>query len=307
MNGLGVVILAAGEGKRMKSETPKALLEVAGYPMLCYVLDQADRLHPDKTVVVIGKGGDLIMEFFKSRPLEFVEQKPQLGTGHAVLQTEKMFSGSMRILVLYGDVPLVKAKTLEDFILRSEKATASILGMKLDKPGSYGRLITEGENLSAIREARDANDSEKLIKLVNTGIMICERKMLFESLAEVKPENDQKEYYLTDTIRILNKKRVRVMYSIASDSSEFQGANDRAELSILSSLVRNDKMNELMKKGVTITSPENTVIDYEVDIGAGSVIHPFAYLTGKTKIGENCVVGPHCHLKDFVLKNGETA
>ncbi|MBN1150879.1 NTP transferase domain-containing protein [candidate division WOR-3 bacterium] len=291
----------------MKSDKPKSLMDMAGYPMLGYVLNCAKSLNPDKIVVVVGKGGGLIIDRFKGENVEFVTQNPQLGTAHAVLQTEKQVEKKGKILILYGDVPLVRSQTLSNFIVDSTGYKASFLGMRLENPGSYGRFVTEGKLLKAIREARDADEKEKQIKVVNTGIMICESETLFEAISEVKTDNDQKEYYLTDVVKILDKKGLKVSYSIASNPSEFFGANDRSEIAVLSSIIRNEKMSSLMKEGVTIISPENTVIDFQVRIGRGTVVYPFSFITGNTEIGKNCVVKPFSFLKDCMLQDGETS
>ncbi|MBN1620887.1 bifunctional N-acetylglucosamine-1-phosphate uridyltransferase/glucosamine-1-phosphate acetyltransferase [candidate division WOR-3 bacterium] len=305
MDGLGIVILAAGEGKRMKSTLPKALHRVAGYPMLGYVLDTAEKLQPQKIVAVVGKGGESVMEYFSGRNISFVLQDPPLGTGHAVLQAKEALNGISKTLILYGDVPLIRHETLVDFLSESEKSAISVLGMVLEEPKSYGRLITKGGCLLAIRESRDANEEEKKIKKVNTGIMICRTEILFNALLKIKPDNDQKEYYLTDVVSVLNSEGEKVCFWTAENASEFQGANDREELSFLSEYVRREKMRNLMKAGVSIISPQNTVIDYEVQIGEDSVIHPFNYISGKTKIGQKCTLKPFHFLENAKMEDGE--
>ncbi len=305
MDGLGIVILAAGEGKRMKSSVPKALHRVAGYPMLGYVLDTAEKLLPQRIVAVVGKGGESVKEYFSGRNIVFVSQDPPLGTGHAVLQAKEALSGIEKTLILYGDVPLIRHETLVDFLGESEKSAISVLGMELEDPKSYGRLITKDRCLLAIRESRDADEEEKKIKKVNTGIMVCRTKILFHALSKINTDNDQKEYYLTDVVSVLSSEGEKVFFWIAENASEFQGANDMEELSFLSEYVRRDKMRNLMKSGVSIISPRNTVIDYQVQIGAGSVIHPFNYISGKTQIGQNCMLKPFHFLENAQIKDGE--
>ncbi|MGC9366039.1 MAG: NTP transferase domain-containing protein [bacterium] len=299
------VILGAGEGTRMKSDLPKVLHPVAGYPMIRYVLDRAVELNSAKIVVVVGNRAELVREELKSYPCRFVIQKQQLGTGHAVKSAVSEIEQSEFTLVLYGDVPLIQADTINQFIESIEDYTASVIGMRLDDPSSYGRMVIQGNELIKIVEYRDADFQQRKINLVNTGIVFCRTAELIRSLELLSPQNDQQEYYLTDIIEILRSSNHKATYFEADDHHQFFGANDRSALAKLSKLVRDKKCEKLMKEGVSFISPENTVVDYQVSIESGSVIYPFCYLTGETRIGKNCVIGTGKFLKDQVVSDNQ--
>jgi len=301
---LGIIILAAGQGKRMKSSKPKVLHDVAGYPMVRYVLDTSLSLSPDKIILVVGNGHEQVINAIPEDICEFVIQKKQLGTGHAVLVAEEKLKDIDKILVLYGDVPLIKTETLTRFISYSEDYSAVVLSMKLENPANYGRLIVKGGELLSIVEERDASFDEKKIDLVNTGIIYSDKDILYKALHLLTPENDQSEYYLTDIISILKDMGKKTTYYTADDPVEFLGINDRKALSEISMIIRKRIMNNFMLKGVSIISPENTVIDRGVKIGSGTIIHPFTYLTGSTVVGEKCTIGPYVELVDKCVDDG---
>lgn len=234
MRDLAVIILAAGKGVRMKSDLPKVFHEVLGEPMLTYVLETVKTLDPAQTYLVVGHKRDLIMDYYKEWPLKFVVQDEQLGTGHAVMQVKphlEDFSGT--ILVLAGDVPLLSDKTLKkliDFHLRN-KGAATDLTAELEDAGNYGRVVRnkKGE-IEKIVEKKDASPEELKIREINTGTFCFDKDALFAALAEVRPENAQKEYYLTDTLEILRKKSLPVYAFRADDPSETLGINTKDEL-----------------------------------------------------------------------------
>jgi bifunctional UDP-N-acetylglucosamine pyrophosphorylase/glucosamine-1-phosphate N-acetyltransferase len=234
MGNLAVIILAAGKGVRMKSDLPKVFHEILGEPMLTYVLDTVKRLGPSETYLVVGHKRDLIMDDYKDRGLKFVAQDDQLGTGHAVMQAKPHLEGfSGTVLVLAGDVPLIRYETLKklvDFHVQ-RKAAATDLTAELDDPGSYGRIVrNEAGEILRIVEKKDASPGELEIKEFNTGTFCFEKDALFRALAEVRPENAQREYYLTDTIEILRKKGLPVYAFRADDASETLGVNTKDEL-----------------------------------------------------------------------------
>jgi UDP-N-acetylglucosamine diphosphorylase/glucosamine-1-phosphate N-acetyltransferase len=234
MNGLAVIILAAGKGTRMKSDLPKVFHEILGEPMLTYVLESVKQLKPSRTYLVVGHMRDLIMNYYKNWDLRFVAQDQQLGTGHAVMQAKpdlENFSGT--VLVLAGDVPLLSENTLRkliDFHVKN-KAAATDLTAVLRDAGNYGRVIREKSGrILKIVEKKDASSEELKINEINTGTFCFEKDALFKALAEVKAENAQQEYYLTDTIEILRKKNLPVFAFKADDPSETVGINTKEEL-----------------------------------------------------------------------------
>ncbi|MBU0501813.1 MAG: sugar phosphate nucleotidyltransferase [bacterium] len=234
MPSLVVIILAAGKGTRMKSDLPKVFHEILGEPMLTYVLESVKKLSPAKILLVVGHQRDLIMNYYKDWPVEFVIQDNQLGTGHAVMQAKPFledFSGT--ILVVNGDVPLISTETLQDLISFhiEKKAAATDLTAVLDDAGNYGRVVRQenGEMLKIV-EKKDASAEELKIGEFNTGTFCFDSQALFAALAEVKAENAQKEYYLTDTIQILRNKDLPVFAHQASDTTETLGINTKDEL-----------------------------------------------------------------------------
>ncbi len=234
MRDLAVVILAAGKGVRMRSDLPKVFHEVLGEPMLTYVLETVKKLAPQNTYLVIGHKRDLITDYYKDWDLKFVVQEEQLGTGHAVMQVKphlEDFSGT--VLVLAGDVPLLSEKTLKkliDFHL-GQKAAATDLTAELKDAGNYGRIVRnkKGE-IEKIVEKKDASPEELKIKEINTGTFCFDKDALFAALAEVRSDNAQQEYYLTDTLEILRKKGLPVYAFRAEDPSETLGINTKEEL-----------------------------------------------------------------------------
>ncbi len=234
MNKLAVIILAAGKGTRMKSDLPKVFHEILGEPMLTYVLETVKKLVPEQTYLVVGHKRDLIMDYYKDWPLKFVIQDQQLGTGHAISQVKPFledFSGT--VLILAGDVPLLSEKTLKKLIdfHHKNKAAATDLTAMLDDAGNYGRIVrgNKGEILKIV-EKKDASPEDLKIKEINTGTFCFDKDALYVALAEVKPNNVQKEYYLTDTLEILKKKNLPVFACTADDPAETIGINTREEL-----------------------------------------------------------------------------
>ncbi|MFH1541505.1 MAG: sugar phosphate nucleotidyltransferase [bacterium] len=241
MENLAVVILAAGKGTRMKSDLPdrqaglpKVFHEILGEPMLTHVLETVKKLNPEKTILVVGHQRALLMDYYQKWPVEFAVQDPQLGTGHAVMQAKPFlddFEGT--VLVLAGDVPLIKEQTLLDLLkLHAEKkAAATDLTAILEEAGNYGRIVRSKDgSIERIVEKRDASPEELKIKEINTGTFCFEKRALFEALAEVKAENAQQEYYLTDTLEILKRKGSSIHAYVAPDPLEIEGINTKEQL-----------------------------------------------------------------------------
>ena len=231
---ISTIVLAAGKGTRMLSEQAKVLHRLCGEPLLAYSLRLAVAIRSDKIVVIVGHQAETVREAFPTPQLIFVEQQPQLGTGHAVLQAMDHFSGyTGMILILCGDVPCLRVSTVQSLIDRHwrEQAAVTVMTTLLNDPGSYGRVITsqDGEVLRIV-EVRDATDQEKKVREINTGIYCADSRFLFEAVAQIKNDNSQQEYYLTDIIEIACKTGCRVRSFVAADSFEVMGVNTLGDL-----------------------------------------------------------------------------
>jgi len=231
---ISTLILAAGKGTRMKSDLAKVLHPLRGKPLLTHSLDVARTVGSEKVVVVVGHQANLVRERFKDQKLSFVEQAQQLGTGHAVLQAKDHFEGYRgTILILCGDVPCLKAATVQRLIAHhfEEDAAVTVMSTLLDDPGSYGRVVTgmQGEVLKIV-ESRDASPDEKKIREINTGIYCADSRFLFEAVSEIRNDNAQREYYLTDIIEIARQKGLQVRSFIAPDPIEVMGINTPEDL-----------------------------------------------------------------------------
>ena len=238
---LAVVILAAGMGKRMKSDLPKVLHKLKGRPLVRWVVEAAKELKPARIVVITGHGGQKVMESLKGEELSFAEQKEQLGTAHAVMQASKRLDGfEGGVMVLSGDVPMIKSRTLERLAnaARDKKCAAAFLSTDLEDPSGYGRVM-RGQNgeISAIIEERDATPEQKKTKEINGGVYIFDKKFLFETLPQVAAENAQKEYYLTDIVKIALDNGQKVSALKLDDPSEITGINSREELEKLETML----------------------------------------------------------------------
>lgn len=238
---LAVVILAAGMGKRMKSDLPKVLHELQGRSLIHWVVEAAKELRPARIVVITGHGGEKVMESLKDEEVSFAEQKEQLGTAHAVMQASQQLDGfEGDVMVLSGDVPMIKARTLEQLanVHREKKCAVAFLSTEPEGPSGYGRVIRgpDGE-ISAIIEERDATPDQKEIREINGGVYIFDKKFLFNTLPQVSANNAQKEYYLTDIVKIALNKGQKVSALKLDDPSEISGINSREELEKLETMI----------------------------------------------------------------------
>ncbi len=298
---LGVVILAAGLGKRMRSKLVKVLHPLCGRPMLSYVLDLAKGISPSRIVVVTGRQKSKVEKILANEPIQFAHQKEQLGTGHAVSFARdqlKDFRGE--IIILSGDVPLLTLETLDGLVSchRDKGPGATILTAILDDPGSYGRIVrSEGEVLGIVEE-EDASEDIRSVREINTGIYVFTASLLWAALSEVEPDNVQEEYYLTDVIEIIREKGGAVTGFPAPDPEEVMGINTRESLAEARSILQMRIHKEHMLAGVTIVDPTTTEIDWGVKIGKDTVVHPFTSLKGETLIDEQCEIGPHAVIVD---------
>ncbi len=302
MPSLAIIILAAGKGTRMKSDLVKVLHPLAGFPMLGLVLKLARSLQPEKLLVVIGFQKELIRQKFMAPDIIFVDQDEQLGTGHAVLMATPHLKGFRGpTLILSGDVPLLKEETLKHFVKFHEEnqQTLSLLTTVLEKPQGYGRVLRDEQGqISGVVEEKDLHPGEELIKEVNSGIYCVQTDFLLAALPNLNDQNAQKEYYLPDIVKKAREESKKVGALLMEDSSEIMGINTRQDLARAGEILRERIAEQHMLAGVTLVDPQNTYIDYEVEIGRDTVIYPNCYLLGKTSLGEKCVVEPGCKIID---------
>ncbi|MCK4536891.1 MAG: bifunctional UDP-N-acetylglucosamine diphosphorylase/glucosamine-1-phosphate N-acetyltransferase GlmU [Desulfuromonadales bacterium] len=311
--GLAAVILAAGQGTRMKSALPKVLHPVAGQPMLGHVLRVAQAVGASPVVPVVGHGAEQVRAIFEAEEITFALQSEQLGTGHALLCAESVlgdFSGDL--LLLCGDVPLLQESTLQRLIAhhRSHGAVVTILTAMMGDPTGYGRIIRGESGVERIVEEKDATREEKEVAEINTGIYLFEAPQVFELLRSVGNRNAQGEYYLTDVVAAACSAGKRVEVLSVEDNREAMGINDRRQLA-LANAVLFERINDChMLEGVTLVDPTAVYIDHDVVIGSDTLLHPGVHLRGRTRIGRDCVIEPgvvatDCQIGDRVhLKAG---
>ncbi len=294
MSDLHIVVLAAGKGTRMKSEVPKVLHRVAGLSLIDHVLRTASALNPASTTIVVGHAANLVRDHLAPRPhLEFVVQEPQLGTGHALLQTAPVLRGRQgTVLLLSGDVPLLSSRTLERLVAthRETRAFATVLTALIDRPYGYGRILRTQGRITRIVEEKDASRAQREIKEINSGIYAFNVEPLFDSVEQIGSDNAQGEYYLPDLIGVYRRRRKVVSTFTIDNASEIRGINSRSELAEVSTMVRQQKNEELMAAGVTLIDPATTYIDVDVEIGPDTVIYPCVFIEGSTRIGAACEI-----------------
>ncbi len=305
MTDFTAVILAAGEGTRMKSNTPKVLHKVCGVPMLSYVIDAARDAGAQKIVVVIGSGADEVTNTFKDKHIEFVVQAEQKGTGHALMQARNAVKNDPLIVVLCGDMPLITKQSISGMVETHKKneAFATVMTSKVSDPKGYGRIIRDGNRIVAIREHRDASLREKAICEINSGLYCFDTEAVFSALTKVEDKNDQGEYYLTDVIEILNRDKKTVISYETADPNELIGVNDRCQLANAQSAMQKRIINGLMQQGVTFINPDSSIVEQNVKIGRDTVIYPSVFLEGNTCIGDGCVIIGSTRIKDSQIGN----
>jgi bifunctional UDP-N-acetylglucosamine pyrophosphorylase/glucosamine-1-phosphate N-acetyltransferase len=295
MQHLTVVVLAAGEGKRMRSRQPKVLHPLCGRPLIAYPLRLARSL-ADRVVLVVGPNADGVRAA-AGESVTCVEQRERLGTGHAVLQA-KDDCGTGTIVVLAADMPLLRVETIERLVAhhRDAGAAATVLTAIVDAPGGYGRVLRQGGRLARIVEERDATDDQKRVNEINTSVYCFEAARLWSALGEVRPDNDQGEYYLTDVIALLARAGARVEAVAVADPVEAMGVNDRRQLATVAAIQRGRILDRLMLDGVTFLDPATTYIEDTVAIGPDSVVYPHVMIEGASTIGRDAVIGSGCQI-----------
>lgn len=305
---IACIILAAGLGKRMRSEWPKVLHEIDRIPMLQYVLDSLEEIHAQKIIAVVGKFSREIQKAVddKSSMVVFARQKKARGTADAVSIALPFLKGFRNtVLVVNGDTPLITGKTLKKFLMlhRKNKNLLSVLSFVPDSPDSYGRVIrNDNGEVVSITEDRDAKGSLKKIKEVNSGVYAIEHKVL--SLVSEIPINRSKgEYYLTDIVGIAHKKGCKTEAFCIGTEEEFTGINTKEELEKAKGIMKDRVIKKWLDKGVTFLDTDSVYISSSVSIGKGSVIYPNVYLEGKTRIGKECVIYPNVRIQDSVIQD----
>ncbi|MBI3249764.1 MAG: bifunctional UDP-N-acetylglucosamine diphosphorylase/glucosamine-1-phosphate N-acetyltransferase GlmU [Deltaproteobacteria bacterium] len=307
MEQFGVVVLAAGLGKRMRSAQAKVLHRLAGQPLLTRVLDAAQRLHPDTLVVVVGHQADEVQHQCGREGVAFALQEEQRGTGDAVRAAQPYFDNFHgNILIVCGDTPLLTTNTLSQFVQqhRERQATLSVLTIRLDDPAQYGRVIrTPDGQVCKIVEARDATEAERAVHEINSGIYCVRSDFLFSALQQLQPQNAQGEYYLTDIVAQAVTANLPAYAVLAHDPSEVGGINSREDLAMMEKARQAQLRSQWMAAGVTLEDPDTVYIEEEVMIGQDTIIGPNTQLRGKTTIGERCRIDGSAYILDSKIGN----
>lgn len=310
MSDVHIVILAAGQGTRMKSALPKVLHRISGRPLVEYVLHTARSVSPSSVVLIVGHQADAVRaELRQWNGLEFVLQQPQLGTAHALQQAETAFRGRRGTLVLLsGDVPLLSRYTVSRLldVHHAAKAAATVVTARVERPFGYGRIVRTRGQIARIVEERDASPAERAIKEINSGIYAFDLDPLWDALRGIVSQNAQGEFYLTDLVGIYRRRKLAVETLVVENAEEIRGINSRTELADVSRIVRQQKNEEVMAAGVTLIDPATTYIEPDVEIGPDTVIHPGVILEGHTKIGTACEIHAYVRIADSTIGDNVT-
>jgi bifunctional UDP-N-acetylglucosamine pyrophosphorylase / glucosamine-1-phosphate N-acetyltransferase len=318
---MNVVILAAGMGKRMQSALPKVLHPLAGKPLLSHVIDTARSLSPSRLCVIYGHGGDIVPQSLQAPDIVFARQEPQLGTGHAVMQALPYLDKNVPTLVLYGDVPLTAARSLRRLLDMADRNKLSVLTVNLENPTGYGRIVREQNNIVRIVEQKDANEAERAICEVNTGILVAPTGKLRQWLASLSNDNAQQEYYLTDIIARAVADGVPVVSAQPDAIWETLGVNSKVQLAELERIHQRNIANALLEQGVTLADPARIDVRgtlscaRDVSIDVNCVFEGQVELADNVKIGANCVIRnariasgatiqPFCHIEEATVGAG---
>lgn len=300
---LSVIILAAGQGVRMESKRPKVMHHLVGRPMVQYVVDIARQLNSERPVLVVGHGMEQVRQIL-GEEVFYVEQREQLGTGHAVLQARDQLAGRQEtVLVLYGDTPLIRVETLRRMRDHHHQtgAAITILTFLPDDPQGYGRILRHGGGqVLGIVEQKAATAEQRKIKECNSGILCFDDKWLWPHLERVE-RSEQGEYYLTDLVAMAVAAGKKVEALLIEDATEVMGINTRLQLAQAEAVLRRRINEGHMLAGVTLIDPATTYVEIGVQIGQDTIIHPNTYLQGQTRIGQDCVIGPNTIIRDSAI------
>lgn len=301
MHELDIVILAAGKGTRMRSQTPKVLHTLAGKPMVQHVLDTASALQPDRTHVVIGHGADQLREALSDSAIQFAVQAEQKGTGHAVAQAVEHL-GIGKVLILYGDVPLLQRESLVELLAHVDEQHMGLLTVTLEDPSGYGRIVrNDAGDAVAIVEQKDANSEQLAINECNTGIMAMTSAQLKRWLPQLSSENAQGEYYLTDVIAMAAEEGIKVRTAQPATAVEVEGVNNRAQMARLERVYQQQLADKLMEQGVALADPSRIDVRGKLTCGHDVFIDIGCVFEGDVELGEGVRVGPYCVIKNSTI------
>ncbi len=299
---LEIVILAAGQGKRMYSDTPKVLHCLAGRPLLAHVLESARALNPAAVHVVYGHGGERVRAAFPEARVNWVRQAEQHGTGHAVAQATPAVKDHATVLVLYGDVPLIRPETLQDLLSAAGSDSLALLTAELEQPGGYGRILRDqAGKVARIVESKDATPEEAAVREVNTGFLAAPAAKLKKWLAGLRNHNAQGEYYLTDIIAMAVSEKVAIATRAPQDISEILGVNSKQELAQVERLHQQQQAEKLMQQGVTLRDPARLDVRGELTCGRDVVIDVNVIFEGKVTLGDRVHIGPNNVIRDCTI------
>ena len=297
---LSIVILAAGKGTRMRSDLPKVLQPLAHKPLLGYVIDASMSFNPKQLIVVYGYGGELVKKTFSSHHIQWVEQKEQLGTGHALQQAIPFIKDEGSTLILYGDVPLIDQETIQSLIKKGQKNLA-VLTYKKEDPKGYGRIVRKDGRIQKIVEEKDCDVSQKNIKEINTGIMCAPNHLLINWLGRLTNHNAQKEYYLTDIVGLSIEDNIEVLSESADNEVSITGINSKSELATMERNYQLMTAKQLMEEGVTIIDPNRIDVRGEVTAGQDVTIDVGCIFEGKVHLGNHVKIAAYSHIKDSTI------
>ncbi|HXC58986.1 MAG TPA: bifunctional UDP-N-acetylglucosamine diphosphorylase/glucosamine-1-phosphate N-acetyltransferase GlmU [Steroidobacteraceae bacterium] len=302
---LSIVILAAGQGRRMQSDLPKVLQPLAGMPLLQHVLATARELEPAALHVVYGHGGDKVRDTFASEPVQWALQAEQRGTGHALLQAMPAIPDDHRVLVLYGDVPMLRASTLRELLATAASGQLALLTVQLTDPTGYGRVLRDARGrVRAIVEQKDATAAQRRVREANTGVMVLPAKRLRSWLTALRSDNAQREYYLTDVIAMAVKDRLAVAPLVAASETEVLGVNDKLQLAQLEAALRAELANQAMRAGATLADPARFDQRGTLVLGRDVFIDANVLFEGRVELGDGVRIGPNCVLRDMTVGAG---
>ena len=302
---LEVVILAAGQGTRMKSKRPKVLHPLGGKPLLGHVVDTAKSIGAHRIHVVYGHGGDQVRAAFDGVDINWVLQEQQNGTGHAVRMAMPSVDDDSTVLVLFGDVPLINPETLKRAVEVADSGAVSVVTTLLDNPFGYGRIVRgESGNVLAIREQKDASSDEQAVKEINAGIKAAPSKRLKDWLDALQPNNAQGELYLTDIVELANNHDVTVEAVLVEDAAEVTGINDRAQLAALERVYQSRQVHRLMLNGASVADATRVDVRGSLTVGQDVFIDVNVIFDGEVTIGDDCIIGPNCVIRESSIGAG---
>ncbi len=304
---LSIVILAAGQGTRMKSSRPKVLHHLAGKPMLQHVIDNSRALEPDQIIVVVGHQAEQVNKHLQGQAVELVEQQARLGTGHAVAQCLDKLNKGNDVLVLYGDVPMINCATLSSLLMSTANSAVKVLSFMPENSTGYGRIVRQSNNsVCAIIEEKDASEQQKLIRESNSGIMCISGARVNELINRLDNDNVQSEYYLTDVVKHAVAMGLKVSATLCDDAAEVLGVNNQAQLAELERLYRQAQADRLMEMGVKLYDPQRIDIRGNLQVGMDVEIDINCVFSGDVTLGDNVKIAANCVIENTSIGDDST-